>query len=332
MPEATAGVATVISYRQAVNEALHRALSEFPEAIVFGEDVAIPGGVFGVTKGLRDAFGPRVFDTPISETAMLGAAVGAALQRSRPIVEIMWADFLFVALDQLVNQASTVRYLSRGRSSVPMTIRTQQGAFAASSAHHSRCVESILAHIPGLRIGLPSTPEDAYQMTLTAIADDDPVIVIENRSLYQTQGEVSLGAEIRPIGGASIRRSGQHVTIVALSSMVDRALDAAEQLAAEGISAEVIDPRWISPFDDATIFASVERTGRLIVVHEAVRTAGFGAEIVSRVAEHAFWALDAPVRRITSPDIPKPSAPTLERATLPSAEAIVAAARNLVEV
>jgi pyruvate/2-oxoglutarate/acetoin dehydrogenase E1 component len=329
MPE-SATITATMSYREAVNEALRRAMTEFPESLLFGEDVARSGGVFGVTKGLHDAFGDRVFDTPISETAILGAAVGAALQGRRPIVEIMWADFLFVALDQLVNQAAGVRYLSQGKASVPMTVRTQQGAFAASSAHHSRCVEALLAHIPGLRVALPATPDDAYQMTLAAIADDDPVVVIENRAMYQDKGTVQLGGPIPGIGGATIRRAGEHITVVALSRMVGEALAAAERLAIDGISVEVVDPRWISPFDEATIFASVERTGRLLVVHEAVQTAGFGAEIVARVAEHAFWALDAPVRRLASPDIPKPSAPVLERATIPSSVEIEAVAREMV--
>lgn len=318
-----------LRYSQAVNEALRRALEEFPEAIFFGEDVAIPGGVFGASRGLRDAFGERVFDTPISETAMLGAGVGAAMVGRRPIVEIMWADFFFVALDQLVNQAAQIRYLSRGETPVPLTVRTQQGALTASSNQHSRCVEALFAHIPGLRVAMPSCPADAYALLLAAIADDDPAIVIEHRAVYGRSGEVDVGAPIEPIGGARVRRAGSDVTIVALSRMVDVALAAAEQLAGEGIDCEVIDPRWIVPLDEETILTSLQRTNRLVVVHEAVRTGGFGAEIAARAAEQWFWSLDAPVVRVTAPDAPKPSAPSLEAAVIPDADAVVAGVRRL---
>jgi pyruvate/2-oxoglutarate/acetoin dehydrogenase E1 component len=320
-----------LRYSQAVAEALRRALEEFPEAIFFGEDVAAPGGVFGASRGLHEAFGARVFDTPISETAMLGAGVGAAMVGRRPIVEIMWADFLFVALDQLVNQAAQIRYLSRGELRVPLTVRTQQGALAASSNQHSRCVEAILAHVPGLRVAMPSSPADAYALLLAAIADDDPTIVIEHRAVYGRSGEVALGAPIEPIGGARVRRSGSDVTVVALSRMVDVALTAAEQLDGEGISCEVIDPRWIVPFDEQTVLTSLQRTNRLVIVHEAVRSGGFGAEIAARAAERWFWSLDAPVVRVAAPDSPKPSAPSLEQAVIPDADAVVAAVRRLLE-
>jgi pyruvate/2-oxoglutarate/acetoin dehydrogenase E1 component len=318
-----------MTYAEAVNEALRRALREFPEALLFCEDVAIPGGVFGTTKRLHKEFPDRVFDTPISESAMLGAALGASLVGRRPIVEIMWADFLFVALDQLVNQAASIRYLSRGRLCAPMTVRTQQGAHAASSIHHSRCVEAILAHVPGLRIALPSGPAEAYALLLAAIADQDPTVVIENRAIYAERGQVGQGAPIERVGGARVVRRGTDVTVVALSSMVGVALKAADELALDQIEVEVIDPRWISPFDEETLLASLERTGRLVVVHEAVRTAGFAAEIATRAAERGFWSLDAPVARVTAPDAPKPSAPTLERAAIPDSAAVVRAVRGL---
>lgn len=320
--------AATITYRAALGAALHRAMRTYPEALVFGEDVARPGGVFGVTRDLADEFGDRVFDTPISESAMLGAALGAAMMGRRPVVEIMWADFLFVGIDQLVNQAANVRWLTRGGMTAPLTVRTQQGSLTSSSAQHSRCVEALLCHIPGLRVGLPSNPADAYTMLLAAIADDDPAIVIEHRAIYDQQGNVDLEVEIPAIGGATVARTGSDVTIVALSRMVGVALRAAETLAAEGIEAEVVDPRWVSPFDWNTVEASLAKTNRLVVVHEAVRTCGFGAEVAALAAERGFWHLDGPVVRVTAPDCPKPSAPTLEAVAIPDAERIVRGVRR----
>lgn len=324
----TREAATEATYRAALGAALQRAMREYPETLVFGEDVAAPGGVFGVTRGLADEFGDRVFDTPISESAMLGAALGAAMVGRRPVVEIMWADFLFVGIDQLVNQAANVRWLTRGRMTAPLTVRTQQGSLTSSSAQHSRCVEALLCHIPGLRVGLPSNPADAYTMLLAAIAADDPTIVIEHRAMYDQRGEVDLEAEIPAVGGATVARPGRDVTIVALSRMVGVALDAAELLAAEGVEAEVVDPRWLSPLDWDTIGASLEKTNRLIVVHEAVQTCGFGAEVAARAAERAFWHLDGPIVRVAAPDCPKPSAPTLEAVAIPDAERIARGVRQ----
>ncbi len=319
-----------LPYWRAANEALRRSLHDFPEAILFGEDVAIPGGVFGVTRGLRDEFGERVFDTPISESAILGAAVGAAMVGRRPIVEIMWADFLFVGIDQLINHAAHVRYLSRGEATAPLTVRTQQGAVASSSIQHSRCIEAILAHIPGLKVALPSSPADAYAVLRSAVADDDPVVVIEHRGLYTTTGAVELDQAVEPVGTAMVCRTGTDVTIVALSRMVGTSLEAADLLDAEGISCEVIDPRWIAPFDGDTVMRSLERTGRLVIVHEAVRTSGFGAEIAARAAGEWFWLLDAPVVRVAALDVPKPSAPVLEAAVIPGVDDVVTAVRSLV--
>jgi pyruvate/2-oxoglutarate/acetoin dehydrogenase E1 component len=320
--------AVSLTYRQALNAALRRALTTFPEAILFGEDVAGPGGVFGVTSDLATEFGDRVFDTPISESAMLGAAVGAALVGRRPIVEIMWADFLFVGIDQLINQAANARYLTRGRMTVPLTVRTQQGALTSSSAQHSRCVEAFLCHIPGLRVGLPSNPADAYAMLLAGIASDDPTVIIEHRGMYDQRGDVDVQAEVPRIGGATVVRTGQDVTIVATSRKVGTAVTAAEILAEDAIIAEVIDPRWLSPFDWETVQQSLAKTNRLVVVHEAVRTGGFGAEIAARAAGEGFWSLDGPVVRVTAPDCPKPSAPTLEAATIPHAQRIAADVRQ----
>jgi len=331
MADTAALPVTRLRYSEAVNAALGRALEEFPESLLFGEDVALPGGVFGASRGLKDRFGSRVFDTPISEAAMLGAALGAALVGRRPIVEIMWGDFVFVGIDQLINQAANVRYISRGELRAPMTVRMQEGALAASSAQHSRCVEAFLAHVPGLKVALPSCPADAYTLLLAAIADDDPVVVIEHRAIYGRSGEVMQGGPIESTCGARVRRKGSDVTIVALSRMVDIAMEAAAQLAERGVECEVIDPRWIVPFDDQAVTQSLERTGRLVVVHEATRTGGFGAEIAARAAEDWFWRLDAPVIRVTAPDAPKPSAPTLEAAFIPDVAHVVAAVSTLFE-
>jgi acetoin:2,6-dichlorophenolindophenol oxidoreductase subunit beta len=331
MVDVAAAPGTHLRYAQAVNAALARALQELPETLLFGEDVALPGGVFGASQGLHQRFGPRVFDTPISEAAMLGAALGAAMVGRRPIVEIMWGDFVFVGIDQLINQAANVRYISRGALTAPMTIRMQQGALAASSAQHSRCVEAFLTHVPGLKVALPSCPADAYALLLAAVADDDPVVVIEHRALYGRSGVVALDAPIEPVGGARIRRAGSDVTIVALSRMVDVSLQAADQLAELGIECEVIDPRWLVPFDDGAVAESLGRTSRLVIVHEATRTGGFGAEIAARAAEDWFWRLDAPVCRVTAPDVPKPSAPALEAAVIPDVSRIVDAVRAAVK-
>ena len=318
------------TYRDALNAALHRAMHAHPETLVFGEDVAAPGGVFGVTRGLADEFGDRVFDTPISENAILGAALGASLVGRRPVVEIMWADFLFVGLDQLVNGAANVRWLTEGRMTAPLTVRTQQGALTSSSAQHSRCVEAMLCHVPGLKVGMPSNPADAYAMLLAAIADDDPAIVIEHRAIYDQRGEIDADAPVEAAAGARVVRQGADVTVVALSRMVGVALRAAELLAAEGIDAEVVDPRWLSPFDWATVDSSIAKTTRLVVVHEAVRTCGFGAEVAALAAERGFWHLDGPVVRITAPDCPKPSAPSLEAVAIPDAERVAGGVRRAI--
>jgi len=323
------GVAS-LTVASAVNAALDRALAEFPEALLFGEDIALPGGVFGCTKGLAERYGERVFDTPISESAILGAALGAALMGRRPIVEIMWVDFTLVAFDQIVNQAANVRYVSNGRLHAPMTIRTQQGAMPGSCAQHSQSLEALFTHIPGLRVAMPSGPQEAYSLLLSAIASEDPAVVIEHRGMYPVSGDVRLGDPIEPVGGARVVRMGTSLTIVALGPMVRVALDAATTLATEGIDAEVIDPRWLAPFDTATVVASVSRTGRLVVAHQANITSGFGAEVAARIAHEAFWSLEAPIERVGLPDTRMPAAPNLQAALLPTAADIVAAARRVV--
>ena len=322
-----------LTYVKAVTEALRRELRARPEVVVYGEDVGASGGIFGATRGLQEEFGAeRVFDSPIAESAILGSAVGAALEGLRPVVEIMWGDFLLVALDQLVNQAANVRYVSRGEHCAPLVVRTQQGATPGSCAQHSQSLEALLAHIPGLRVGIAATPQDAHAMLRAAVADDDPVILIESRALYQQKGSVALGGEREGVGGARRRRDGGDVAILSWGRTALLAQEAAEQLAAEGIEATVLDLRWLAPLDDAAIAAAVERTGRVLIAHEANLTGGFGAEIAARIGETLFDSLDAPVRRLGTPDTRIPPAPGLQAALLPSAEGIARAAAELVRV
>ncbi len=327
MPEVAAPVQE-LTYVRAVNEALRWALAEHPEALLFGEDVAVPGGIFGASRGLRKEFGERVFDMPISESAILGAAVGAAMRGRRPIVEIMFADFFFVALDQLVNQAANIRYVSKGGFTCPITVRSQQAAVPGACAQHAQSVEAVFAQCPGLRVGLPSNAQDAYEMLRAAIVSDDPVVVLESRALYQIADPFTPDGAVEAIGGARVVREGDGVTIVSWGRMVREALAAAAALAERGLEAEVVDLRWLSPLDLETVFRSVEKTARLVIAHEANLTGGFGAEVAARVAGERFWALDAPIERVATPDVRIPAAPALQRAVLPSAETIAAAAER----
>ncbi|MBB3664511.1 pyruvate/2-oxoglutarate/acetoin dehydrogenase E1 component [Prauserella sediminis] len=317
-----------LTYAESVNRALRLVLDNDPTTLLFGEDVGVPGGVFGVTKGLRKRFGDRVFDTPISEAAILGGAVGAAMVGRRPIVEIMWADFALVALDQIVNQAANVRYINRGELSAPMTIRTQQSTAPGACAQHSQSLEALFAHIPGLHVCMPTTHQDAHDLLLAAIADDDPTIVIENRTLYHGAKEsVTLGNPIQSVGGAAIRRTGTDLTVATWGAMQHRVLDAAERLETDhGISVEVIDMRWLRPLDIDAVVDSVERTGGLAVAHEAMEFAGLGAELVASVLERGVELRRPPVR-IASPAARIPAAPTLLQAVVPDAEAIAARIR-----
>ncbi len=318
-----------LSYIRAVNEALRWALQTSPEVLVYGEDVGIPGGPYGASRGLRAEFGDRVFDTPISEAAILGSGVGAAICGLRPVVEIMFADFFFVALDQVVNQAANVRYVSNGAQSCPLTIRSQQGATTGSCAQHSQCIEAILAHVPGIRVGLPAFPGDAYQMLRAAITSDDPVIVLEARSLYARTGPVDLAGELEPVGGARRLRQGDDVTLVTWGTAVHHALEAADRLAGRGVGVDVIDLRWLNPLDFDPVLTSLARTSKLVIAHEANLTGGFGAEIAARAAAEGFWSLDAPVARVGAPDLRMPSAPALQTAVLVGAEQIVAAVEGV---
>jgi pyruvate/2-oxoglutarate/acetoin dehydrogenase E1 component len=321
MPEETMKV----NYSGAVNAALRRVLAEVPETLLYGEDVGKPGGVHGVTRGLWKEFGDRVFDTPISESAILGSAVGAAMMGRRPIVEIMWADFFLVALDQMINQAANVRYVSEGRLTAPLVVRTQQGGSPGSCAQHSQSLEALFLHTPGLRVAMPSTPQDAYDIMVSAVHCDDPVVVFDNRTLYfGEKQEIVVGRPPAPIGGSRVRRTGAAATVVTWGAMTHRVLAAADRLAERSVPVTVIETPWLNPFDTSAVIASVERTGgRLAVVHEANTTAGFGAEVVTRVAE-AGVLRGRPVR-IGVPDSRIPAAPQLASALIPDEDGITEA-------
>ena len=320
-----------LKYVKAVNEALRRELSSRPEVVVYGEDVGHAGGIFGATKGLQEEFGQaRVFDTPIAEAAILGSAVGASLEGLRPVVEIMWGDFLLVALDQLVNQAANVRYVSQGRYAAPLVVRTQEGVTPGSCAQHSQSLEALLAHIPGLRVGVPSTPQDAYSMLRAGVADNDPVVLFESRGLYQTEQLVQLGGPIEAVGGARVRCEGADITIISWGQMAAKTVEAASRLIDHDVCATVLDLRWLSPLDEDAIGEAVGRTKRVLIVHEANLTGGFGAEVAARVSERFFGELEAPVRRVGVPDSRIPAAPALQDALVPSVETIAGAAVELV--
>jgi pyruvate dehydrogenase E1 component beta subunit len=321
---------TLVSVRAAINQALDEALASDPSVFLLGEDIIDPaGGVFQVTQGLSTKYGSdRVRDTPISEQAIVGAAIGAAVGGMRPVAELMFMDFLAIALDQLVNHAAKLRYMSGGRVNVPMTIRTAVGAGFGVGAQHSQMLEAWLMHAPGVKVVIPSNPADAKSLLRACIEDDDPCVFVEQLALLERKGP--LGGAIR-LGQADITRSGSDVSVLTYGRQVHDALDAAERLAAEGISVEVVDLRSLVPLDEATIFESVSRTRRAVVVHEAVMTCGAGAEISSRIHEELFSDLDAPVQRVGAEAIPVPYARPLEQEMLPGGDDIVAAVRRSFE-
>ena len=318
----------------AVNAALAKAMRSDPRVIVLGEDVA-EGGPYGATAGLADEFGrTRVLNTPISEGAVCGAAIGAAQAGLRPVVEIMFIDFITLALDQLVNQAAKAHFMSGGQLTVPMVLRTQGGAGSRSGAQHSQSLEAWLAHIPGLKVVMPSNAADAAGLLASAIDDPGPVVFVENNSLYfrrEPVGSSPGDPEPVPIGSARTIRTGGDLTIIATSRMVGEAVQAAERLADEGVQAEVIDPRTLVPLDIDTIAASVRRTGRAVIAHEAVVTGGFGAELAARIQQEAFDCLEAPIQRVGAPFEPVPVSPPLEDDYRPDAGDIHAAARTAIE-
>lgn len=320
-----------ISYSEAIYEALREEMERDPSVFIMGEDVGKFGGGFGVTRDLVERFGEyRVRDTPISETGIIGAAIGAAMVGMRPVVEIMFGDFLPVAGDQVVNQLAKVRYMTGGRVSVPVVIRTTTGAPLAAAAQHSQSVESWFMNVPGLKIVTPATPADAKGLLKTAIRGNDPVLFFEHKRLYDEKGIVPDGEYLTPFGVANVVCAGKDVTIIAISGMVGVALQAARMLEQEGISAEVIDPRTLVPFDLETIVRSIQKTARVVIVHEAHKRAGPGAEIAALIAEEALDWLDAPVIRVGAKNAPLPYAPDLEQAILPNVSDVVAAVRRVV--
>ncbi|MER9934066.1 thiamine pyrophosphate-dependent enzyme [Mesorhizobium sp. M0088] len=319
-----------MTYIEAVNAALRAELENEPRTLLYGEDIGKGGGIFGGSRYLQRDFGAeRVFDTPIAENAILGSAVGAAIAGMKPIVEIMWADFIFVALDQLVNQAANIRYITGGKTSVPMVVRTQQGATPGSCAQHSQSIEAMLAHVPGLKVALAATASDAYSLIRSAAADPDPCVIIESRSLYQTKSTVDLtdGAEV--VGKARKRRDGKDAVIVTWGTMVGPALAAAEALSAENCDVGVLDLRWLNPLDEKAIVDAVTAAkGKVLIVHEAVRTGGFAGEIAMRIRE-LVPEMDLRISRLTTPDVRMPSSPVLQAALLPNAKSIAAAVKTI---
>jgi pyruvate/2-oxoglutarate/acetoin dehydrogenase E1 component len=318
-------------YKEAVRDALREEMLRDERVFLIGLDIGRFGGTFKATQGLWEEFGAeRVRDTPLSEAAIAGAAVGAAMTGLRPVAEIMYNDFLTIAMDQVANQAAKLRYMSGGQATIPVVFRTQEGAGRSSAAQHAQSLEAWVAHIPGLKVVLPSTPYDAKGLLKTAIRDDTPVVFFEHKLLYNTKGEVPEEEYLIPFGQAKVCREGTGVTIVALSRMVLRALEAAEILAAEGVSVEVVDPRTIVPLDIDTILESVKKTGRLIVTHEGYTRCGIGAEIATQVMEKGLYYLEKPVRRVCALNVPVPFAPVMENYVIPSAAALVQAVKEMV--
>jgi pyruvate/2-oxoglutarate/acetoin dehydrogenase E1 component len=329
------------SFRQALNDALRSEMRRDSSVVIIGEDVAggaggtgvddAYGGIMGVTRGLVGEFGrARVIDTPITESALVGMAAGAALTGLRPVAELMFVDFIGVCLDQILNQAAKFRYMFGGKARTPLVIRAMFGAGFGAGAQHSQCLYSFFTHIPGLKVVIPSSPYDAKGLLIQAIRDEDPVIFLEHTKLYDLEGEVPAESYTVPFGEAHILREGGDLTIVALARMTHMALDAASALAAKGIEATVIDPRTTSPLDEETILESIGATGRLLVVDESNPRCSVASEIAAVVAERAFRDLKAPIRRVTAPHTPVPFSPVLENVYIPSSAAIEAAAMELV--
>lgn len=319
-----------LSFSQAINEALAEELERDPSVFLMGEDIGVFGGVFGVTQGLQDSFGTkRVFDTPLSETLIVGAAVGAALTGLRPIAELQYSDFLGIAMDEMYNKAAKWKFMHGGRLDVPMVVRAPEGAKGGGGAEHSQSLGGLFQSAFGMYVLMPSNPADAKGLLKSAIRDDNPVLFLEHKALYSKRGPVPDGEHLVPIGIAAIPRHGNDVTVVAWGSLVSRSLQAAEVLAGEGIDVEVVDPRGIRPLDMETILSSVERTGRLVLVHEAPRAGGPGAEVAAVVAERMIDVLEAPILRVATPDTYFPQSVHLERMMLPGTEDIVAAVRRV---
>ncbi len=320
-----------ITYLEAVREAMSQEMRRDPEVFLIGEDVGVYGGAFGLSSSMLAEFGPeRIRDTPISEAAIAGAATGAAMMGMRPIMEVMFMDFLTISMNQLVNQAAKMHFMFGGKASIPMVVRAPSGSGTGAAEQHSQSLESWFINVPGIKVVAPSTPYDAKGLLITAIRDNNPVLFMEHKLLYRTKGPVPDELYSIPLRQAEVKREGRDLTIIAYSIMVPRALQAAEQLAAEGINVEVLDPRTLKPLDMETIVRSVSKTGRVLIVHEAPLTGGFGGELAAMIAgSPAFDFLDAPIRRLGGRDIPIPYNRTLERAAVPQVEDIVAAAKAL---
>jgi len=324
--------AEIFRSMDAVRLALEHELAADPDVFVAGIDVGAGGNVFGLTRGLAQAFPGRVRDTPISESAIVGTAVGAAMAGMKPVVEIMYMDFIGVCLDMLLNQAAKLRFMTGGRASMPLVVRTQFGAGRSSGSQHSQSLEALLAHVPGLTVVMPSNPADTYGLLRAAIQDPNPVVFVENRLQYGLKGPRPAADHLIPLGKAKVVREGTDITLVSWSRMVQDGLAAAELLAAEGISVEVIDLRTIAPLDRETVLASLAKTNRLVIAHEAVRDFGVGAELSAMAVDEGFWHLDAPVTRVAPPPMPAPYAPSLERLWLPSRDTIADTLRRIAAV
>lgn len=322
-----------ITYLDAIREGLILEMRRDPEVFMLGEDIGVYGGAFGVTKGLLEEFGPeRIRDTPISEAAIAGAATGAALMGMRPIMEIMFMDFLTISMNQLVNQAAKIRFMFGGKASIPLVVRAPAGSGTGAAAQHSQSLEAWFIHTPGIKVVAPATAADAKGLLISAIRDNNPVIFMEHKLLYRTKGNVPEELFAIPLGRAEVKREGSDLTILAYSIMVPRALEAAGQLAQEDIHIEVVDLRTLKPLDEETIIRSISKTGRVLIAHEAPKTGGFGGELAAIIADsEAFDYLDAPIRRLAGRDIPIPYNRALERASVPQVEDIVAAARTLAQ-
>ena len=320
-----------VTYREAVRDGLAAAMREDDGVFVMGEDIAEMGGSMGVTQGLVDEFGPeRIRNTPISEMAIVGAGIGAAMAGMRPVVEIIYEDFLTLSLEQIVNQAAKHRYMSGGQLTVPLTIRTQGGAGWSPGAQHAQQLEAWLVHVPGLKVCYPSTPEDVRGMLWSSIFDDNPVVFFEHRLLYPVKGQVPETLEPIELGKARVMREGTDVRVIAIGPLVHRSLEAAKQAEAEGISVEVIDPRTLQPLDEDSIVASVKKTNRAVVAHEAVTRMGFGAEVAAVLQYQAFDYLDAPIERVGAKFSPLAFAPVMEQFVVPHAEDVLAAIKRTV--
>lgn len=318
-----------ITYSAAINEALSEELERDPSVFYMGEDVAY-GGVFGFARGLADRHGGnRVFNTPISEGLIVGAGVGAAITGTRPVVELQFADFVAVAMDEIYNKAAKWRYMHGGQFSVPLVILAPEGGIGGVGPEHSQCPEALFWSAPGLHVVTPATPADMKGLLKTAIRSNDPVLVLPHKALLNTSGDVPEGDHLTPLGQSVVRRAGSQLTIVAWSAMVDKALQAAERLADEGIDAEVIDPRGVRPFDFDGVIASVEKTGRLLLAHEAPVVGGPAGEVAAAVAERALMYLEAPIKRVGAPDVPIPQNVTLEQLVIPQVDDIIEGARAL---